>query len=224
METTRNSSGVVKIEEMSKPNLKEPTGKMSNFSDLNDIQNILQKSLNEHIFMASSIADLLPDIGKVASILIDTFSQGNKLLICGNGGSASDAQHIAAELVGRFVKERAGLPAIALNTDTSILTSVANDYGYESIFSRQVQALSKPGDVVMGISTSGNSKNVVKALKIASTLNCQTVGLLGKDGGEIKEIADINIIVPSNNTARIQEMHILIGHMLCETVDCSIAL
>jgi D-sedoheptulose 7-phosphate isomerase len=198
--------------------------KMSHFSDLNDIDNILQKSVNEHISVASSISDLLPDIGKVASILIDTFSKGNKLLIFGNGGSASDAQHIAAELVGRFIKERAGLPAIALNTDTSILTSVGNDYGYESIFSRQIEALSKPGDVVMGISTSGNSKNVVKALKIASTLNCRTVGLLGKDGGEIKEITDINIIVPSDSTARIQEMHILIGHMLCEVVDCSISL
>ncbi len=208
---------------MSKHSRKEPTGEMSNFSDLNDIHDILQKTVDEHILIASSIVDLLPDIGKVASILIDTFSRGNKLLICGNGGSASDAQHIAAELVGRFVKERAGLPAIALNTDTSILTSVGNDYGYESIFSRQIQALSKPGDVVMGISTSGNSQNVVKALKIASTLDCQTIGLLGKDGGEIKEIADINIIVPSNSTARIQEMHILIGHMLCETVDCSIA-
>ncbi len=197
---------------------------MSNFSDLNDIDNILQKSVNEHISVASSIFDLLPDIGKVASILIDAFSKGNKLLIFGNGGSASDAQHIAAELVGRFVKERAGLPAIALNTDTSILTSVGNDYGYESVFSRQIEALSKPGDVVMGISTSGNSKNVVKALKIASTLNCQTVGLLGKDGGEIKEITDINIIVPSDTTARIQEMHILIGHMLCEAVDYSIAI
>jgi D-sedoheptulose 7-phosphate isomerase len=198
--------------------------KMSNFSDLNDIQNILQKSVNEHISVASSVSDLLPDIGKVACILIDAFGKGNKLLIFGNGGSASDAQHIAAELVGRFIKERAGLPAVALNTDTSILTSVGNDYGYESIFSRQIEALSKPGDVVMGISTSGNSKNVVKALKIASTLNCQTVGLLGKDGGEIKEITDINIIVPSDSTARIQEMHILIGHMLCEAVDCSIVL
>jgi D-sedoheptulose 7-phosphate isomerase len=195
---------------------------MSNFSDLNDIQNILQKTVNEHISVASSISDLLPDIGKVASILIDVFSKGNKLLIFGNGGSASDAQHIAAELVGRFIKERAGLPAIALNTDTSILTSVGNDYGYESIFSRQIEALSKHGDVVMGISTSGNSKNVVKALKTARTLSCQTVGLLGKDGGEIKEMTDINIIVPSDSTARIQEMHILIGHMLCEAVDCSI--
>jgi D-sedoheptulose 7-phosphate isomerase len=193
-------------------------------SSILDINKILQRSINEHVLVASSISDLLPDIGKVASILIDAFSKGNKLLIFGNGGSASDAQHIAAELVGRFIKERAGLPAIALNTDTSILTSVGNDYGYESVFSRQIEALSKPGDVVMGISTSGNSKNVVKALKIASTLSCQTVGLLGKDGGEIKEITDINIIVPSDSTARIQEMHILIGHMLCEAVDCSIVL
>ncbi len=194
---------------------------MFNIFDSNTINSVLQKSMNEHMFVATSVFDLLPDISKVASILIDAFSKGNKLLIFGNGGSASDAQHIAAELVGRFVKERAGLPAIALNTDTSILTSVGNDYGYENIFSRQIEALAQPGDIIMGISTSGNSKNVAKALKVASTLNCQTVGLLGKDGGEIKKITDMNIIVHSDSTARIQEMHILIGHMLCEAVDYS---
>jgi D-sedoheptulose 7-phosphate isomerase len=191
-------------------------------SNILDTYSILQKSVDEHISVSGSISILLPQISKVASIILDAFAKGNKLLIFGNGGSASDAQHIAAELVGRFIKERAGLPVIALNTDTSILTSVGNDYGYENIFSRQIEALSQPGDVVMGISTSGNSQNVVKALKIASTLNCHTVGLLGKDGGEIKEITDINIIVPSESTARIQEMHILIGHMLCEAIDNSI--
>jgi D-sedoheptulose 7-phosphate isomerase len=189
-----------------------------------DINNILCNSVDEHVQVASSISDLLPDIVKVAAILIESFSKGNKLLIFGNGGSASDAQHIAAELVGRFMKERTALPAIALTTDTSILTSVGNDYSYENIFSRQVEALAKSGDVVMGISTSGNSKNVIKALQIASELGCNTIGLLGKGGGEIKNIVDVNIVVPSSNTARIQEIHILIGHMLCESVDYSIAL
>jgi D-sedoheptulose 7-phosphate isomerase len=197
---------------------------MFNILDINTIDDILCKSVSEHVQVANSISDLLPDIAKVAAILIESFSKGNKLLIFGNGGSASDAQHIAAELVGRFMKERTALPAIALTTDTSVLTSVGNDYSYESIFSRQVEALAKSGDVVMGISTSGNSKNVIKALRVSSELGCHTVGLLGKDGGEVKQIADINIVVPSSSTARIQEIHILIGHMLCESVDYSITL
>jgi D-sedoheptulose 7-phosphate isomerase len=197
---------------------------MFNTLDINVINNILCKSVDEHVRVASSISNLLPDVAKVAATLIESFSKGNKLLVFGNGGSASDAQHIAAELVGRFMKERTALPAIALTTDTSILTSVGNDYSYENIFSRQVEALARPGDVVMGISTSGNSKNVIKALRVANELGCYTIGLLGKDGGEIKQIADVNIVVPSNSTARIQEIHILIGHMLCESVDCSIAI
>jgi D-sedoheptulose 7-phosphate isomerase len=195
---------------------------MFNLLDETALNNLLAKSTSEHILLANSVSNLLPDIAKAVAVLIEALSKGNKLLIFGNGGSASDAQHIAAELVGRFMKERAALPAIALTTDTSILTSVGNDYGYEQVFSRQVEALAKPGDVVLGISTSGNSGNVVKALEIARTLNCYTIGLLGKDGGKIKEIADASIVIPSDSTARIQEMHILIGHMLCEAVDYSI--
>jgi D-sedoheptulose 7-phosphate isomerase len=137
----------------------------------------------------------------------------------GNGGSAGDAQHIASELVGRFSKERRGLPAIALTTDTSILTSVGNDYGYEHIFSRQVEALANTDDLVIGISTSGNSNNVLQALKAAKSLGCQTVALLGKDGGQIKDIVELPLIIPSANTARIQEAHILIGHIICEIID-----
>jgi len=142
-----------------------------------------------------------------------------KVLLCGNGGSAADSQHIAAELVGRFRKERRALAAIALTTDTSILTSVGNDYGYEQVFARQVEALGAPGDVAIGISTSGNSKNVIAALAAAKKLNMTTVSLTGGDGGALAKISDININVPSKDTARVQETHICVGHVLCELVE-----
>jgi D-sedoheptulose 7-phosphate isomerase len=196
---------------------------MFDFVDDMAINTLLTRSSHEHILLANSLTALFPNISSSVRVLVNALSRGNKLLIFGNGGSASDAQHIAAELVGRFVKDRVALPAIALTTDTSILTADSNDYGYENVFSRQIEALSKPGDVVIGISTSGNSPNVVKALEVARILNCHTIGLSGRDGGEIKEIADINIIVPSSDTARIQEMHILIGHLLCEALDHSIS-
>jgi D-sedoheptulose 7-phosphate isomerase len=196
---------------------------MGNFPADHEVQKLLGQSTNEHIALANGISQLIPDISQVILMLIAAFNKGNKLLIFGNGGSAADAQHIAAELVGRFVTERAALPAIALTTDTSILTSVGNDYGYENIFSRQVEALAKPGDVVLGISTSGNSGNVYKALMAAQQLNCLTIGLLGNDGGKIQEIVDAHITIPSKNTARIQEMHIFIGHLLCEAVDHAIS-
>jgi D-sedoheptulose 7-phosphate isomerase len=198
--------------------------KMNNFPKDADIQDVLNRSTSEHLSLVSSIAEFTPNISKITLTIVRAFSRGNKLLIFGNGGSAADAQHIAAELVGRFITERDALPAIALTTDSSILTSVGNDYGYEHVFSRQVEAIAKPGDVVVGISTSGNSANVLKALVAAQQLNCHTVGLLGKDGGKIKEIADASIIIPSSNTARIQEMHILIGHLLCEAIDYAISL
>ena len=137
----------------------------------------------------------------------------------GNGGSAGDAQHIAAEFVGRYKKERKSYPALALNTNTSSLTAIGNDYGYEVSFSRQVEGFAKAGDVVIGISTSGNSKNVYKALELAKKLNCYTAAFLGKIGGTIKDIVDLPIIVKSNNTPRIQECHIFIGHTLCELVE-----
>ena len=140
-------------------------------------------------------------------------------MLFGNGGSAADAQHIAAELVGRYKLERKGIPAIALTTDTSALTSVANDFDYNSIFSRQVEALANIGDVVIGISTSGKSENVIKALKLASKLKCKTIGFSGNGGGEMNRICNINLVIQSNDTPRIQEMHIVIGHTICHLID-----
>jgi D-sedoheptulose 7-phosphate isomerase len=137
----------------------------------------------------------------------------------GNGGSAADSQHIAAEIVGRFKKERKGMPAIALTTDTSILTSVGNDYGYDYIFTRQVEALCQPNDLVIGITTSGNSANVVNAMKVAKIIGATTVGLTGGSGGELNGLCDHNLVMPSNVTARIQEAHIFVGHCLCEILE-----
>jgi D-sedoheptulose 7-phosphate isomerase len=149
----------------------------------------------------------------------ETILNGKKILIFGNGGSAADAQHIAAELTGRYKKERRGLPAIALTTDTSALTAIGNDYGYSRIFDRQVEALANTGDLLIGISTSGNSENVLHALKLGRELGCKTIGFSGRDGGAMNDVCDINLIVPSNDTPRIQEMHILIGHILCQGIE-----
>ncbi|HIP03182.1 MAG TPA: D-sedoheptulose 7-phosphate isomerase [Campylobacterales bacterium] len=154
-------------------------------------------------------------------IVTDTLAHGNKVLLCGNGGSAADAQHIAAELTGRYKTERRGLPGIALTTDTSALTAIANDYGYDRVFDRQVEALAREGDLLIGISTSGNSKNVNNALKVAKELGCRTIGFSGRDGGGMSELCDVNIVVPSDDTPRIQEMHILIGHIMCQAIDDS---
>src|SRR5471030_1649385 len=165
------------------------------------------------------IETLIEPIENACKMIVGTIKAGNKVLIAGNGGSAADAQHIAAELTGRFVKERKGLPGIALTTDTSALTSIANDYGYEFVFSRQLAALAQPGDLFIGISTSGNSQGILNALMTAKELNCKTLGLSGRDGGKMNGLCDLNIIVPSDITARIQEMHILIGHILCKAVD-----
>jgi D-sedoheptulose 7-phosphate isomerase len=152
---------------------------------------------------------------------VETLKKGNKILLCGNGGSAADAQHIAAELTGRYKTERMALPAIALTTDTSALTAIGNDYGYDIIFSRQVEALARPGDMLIGISTSGNSQNVLNAFQSARNIGCATMALSGRDGGRMKSAADFNLIVPSDNTPRIQEMHILIGHIICQAIDDS---
>lgn len=158
-------------------------------------------------------------IASIAQTMADALSTGKKLLIMGNGGSAADAQHFAAEIVGRFKMERKALPAIALTTDTSALTAIGNDYGFDRIFSRQVEAFAQPGDVVVGISTSGNSPNVALALKVAKDAGCRTVALLGKDGGSIKELVDLSLIIPSNDTPRIQEGHITTIHILCDLLE-----
>lgn len=156
---------------------------------------------------------------EITNLIIDCLKKNGKILLFGNGGSASDSQHLAAELVGRFKKDRNALPAIALTTNTSVLTSLANDYGYEVVFSKQVEALGQKNDVVIGISTSGKAKNVASGIRQAKKMGLRTVILSGGDGGELTKIADISLIVPSVVTARIQEAHITIGHIICELVE-----
>ncbi|RNC65825.1 MAG: SIS domain-containing protein [Desulfuromonadales bacterium] len=163
--------------------------------------------------------DLAPGIAAFATMLVTALGEGKKLLVMGNGGSAADAQHFAAEIVGRFKMERRGLPAVSLTTDTSILTAIGNDYGFDAIFRRQVEALADEGDVVVGISTSGSSKNVYEALHLARELGCRTVGLLGRDGGTIKGLVDLDLTMPSSDTPRIQEGHITIIHIVCDLVE-----
>lgn len=180
----------------------------------------IENSFAEHIETAQRTREALAEkIGQASEMVIDCLKRGNKILLFGNGGSASDAQHIAAEFVGRFVKERKSLPAIALTTDTSALTAIGNDYGYERVFARQVEGLAANGDVIIGISTSGNSESVLRGLATGRQNGCKTIGLTGRDGGKMLDYCDISIVVPSNVTARIQEMHILIGHIICEAID-----
>ncbi len=159
------------------------------------------------------------DIESAGALIVSTLKAGNKILLFGNGGSAGDAQHIAAELTGRYKTERRGLAAIALTTDTSALTAIGNDYGYDRIFDRQVEAIGNEGDLLIGISTSGNSRNVLRALAYGKDNGMNTIGLSGKGGGDMRPLCDINLTIPSDDTARIQEMHILIGHILCGIVD-----
>ena len=175
--------------------------------------------LNEHIELMQQLHALTPQIEEMGQRWRDCLSIGGKILLMGNGGSAADSQHIAAELVGRFLSERKGLPAIALTTDTSILTSVGNDYGYDHVFSRQVEALATEKDIVLGYSTSGNSRNVIKAMAVANDIGCRTQVLTGLSGGQLKGLVDDCLCVPSNFTPRIQEAHAFIGHMLCAMVD-----
>jgi len=163
--------------------------------------------------------ELAGPIGACADLLCEILADGGKLLIMGNGGSAADAQHFAAELVGRFLCERRGLPAVALTTDSSVLTAVGNDYGFEDVFRRQVDALARPGDAVLGISTSGSSGNVFQALTAANARGCKTIGLLGHDGGTIAEIVDLALTVPVRETPYIQEAHVTIIHVLCALIE-----
>ena len=158
-------------------------------------------------------------IEQIAMLMIDCLKKDGKVIVFGNGGSASDSQHIAAELVGRFKKDRSALAGVALTTNTSIITSLANDYGYDVIFSRQVEALGKKNDVVLGISTSGKAKNVALGIKQAKKMGIKTVALSGGDGGDIVKLADVSLVVPSKITARIQEAHITIAHIICEMIE-----
>ena len=167
-------------------------------------------------------AVLVEPITECVRLIVSALKSGHKVLTMGNGGSAADAQHLAAELVGRFLMERKALPAIALTTDSSILTAVGNDYGFDEIFKRQVEALGRPGDILIGISTSGNSKNVVRALEAGRTIGVTTIGLLGRDGGEIGKLVDLALTVPAFETPRIQEAQLFVIHTLCDLVEKNI--
>ncbi len=180
----------------------------------------IKEFLYESAEVKKAVADTLADkILEAINLTRASYQKGGKLLLMGNGGSAADAQHIAAEFVGRYKKERRPVAALALTVDTSILTCVGNDYGYENVFSRQVEALAKKEDVVIGISTSGNSENVIRGVEKAREIGAKTIGLLGRQGGKLKDKVDLAIVVPSDNTARIQEAHITIGHIICEILD-----
>ena len=184
------------------------------------MRSIIEFEFNEHLKASKATMESIGDSLEIASKLcIESLQNGGKILIFGNGGSAADAQHIAAELVGRYKAERKGLAAIALTTDTSALTSIGNDYGYKRVFDRQVEALANKGDAVIGISTGGSSANVISALKLANDLGCKTIGLSGRDGGEMNALCNVNLVVPAEDTPRIQEMHIVIGHTICHLID-----
>lgn len=184
------------------------------------MKNVILNEFNNHKeTIQQTISVSINDVEKAALMTVETLKQGNKVLLFGNGGSAADAQHIAAELTGRYKTERRGLPGIALTTDTSALTAIGNDYGYDRVFDRQVEALANKGDLLIGISTSGNSANVINALVLGKKNGCNTLGFSGRDGGKMNEVCDLNLIVPSSNTPRIQEMHILFGHTICQIID-----
>jgi D-sedoheptulose 7-phosphate isomerase len=184
------------------------------------MQSIIINEFNEHLETSkNTFSSVSKEIEVAAKICIECLEKKGKILIFGNGGSAADSQHIAAELVSRYKTEREGLAAIALTTDSSILTAIGNDYGYERVFSRQMEALALPGDVAIGISTGGTSKNVVNALTSAKKHGCKTIGFSGRGGGIFNDICDTNIIIPSEDTPRIQEMHILIGHTICHLIE-----
>jgi len=176
----------------------------------------LREGAELRVVVARDCSQMIAEAGR---LIIQCLQSGGKVLFFGNGGSAADAQHLAAEFVGRFVRERIGLPAIALTTDSSILTAVGNDYGFEQIFARQIQALARPGDVAVAISTSGNSPNVLEGVKAARKAEAKTIGLSGKDGGVLADEVDIAITIASKSTARIQECHMAVGHLLCELAE-----
>ncbi len=182
----------------------------------NIIEEIIKESAEVKQQLLKSQAD---NIQKAADIIIACFKKGGKVILFGNGGSAADAQHIVAEFVGRFKKERKAMPALALTVNTSVLTAIGNDYGFENTFKRQVEALANKNDVVFGISTSGNAKNVLAAIELANKIGIITIGLTGGDGGKLAKAALVSIIVPSENTPRIQESHIVIGHIICELAE-----
>ncbi len=186
----------------------------------NSINVLLTRSLEEHLAALQAVLDSrLTEIVASGRVICEALRAGNKVLLCGNGGSAADAQHIAAELVGRYEQQRRAFPAISLTTDTSALTALSNDYGYEEVFTRQVQALAVAGDVLIAISTSGKSPNVIRAAEMARAIGCKIIALTGCSGEPLVSHCDLSVIIPSERTSRVQEAHITVGHLWCEMVD-----
>lgn len=184
---------------------------------------LLKQSLEEHLeAIQTLLQSSLSEIESAGELIFATLNKGHKILLCGNGGSAADAQHIAAELVGRYERQRRAWPAIALTTDTSALTALSNDYGYEEVFARQVEALASAGDVLLALSTSGTSQNVLRAAQTARRLGCKTIALTGGAGEPLASSCDLAVVVPSLRTSRIQEAHITIGHLWCELIDAKL--
>jgi len=183
------------------------------------MSNLFLDNLTEHAEVFASLPALAPVVAQAGSLMAQAVRAGGKVMFCGNGGSAADSQHLAAELTGRFIHDRPPLAGLALSTDSSGLTCIGNDYSFDEVFARQVRGLGRPGDVLVAISTSGNSRNVLRAVEEARALSIRVVGLLGRDGGALKAVCDVPIVVPSQVTARIQEAHILIGHTLCGLIE-----
>tara|TARA_B100001063_G_C16743310_1_gene546020 strand:+ start:186 stop:758 length:573 start_codon:yes stop_codon:yes gene_type:complete len=183
------------------------------------MESLFKKNLNEHLDVIERLNMLDAKVSEAIDLITSSLKDKKKLMICGNGGSAADAQHLAAEFTGRFIKDRIPLAALALTTDSSALTCISNDYSYKEVFSRQLLALAKAGDCLLAISTSGNSENVLAAVEEANRIGVKTIGLLGRDGGNLIKVCNMSIVVPSEVTARIQEAHILIGHTICGGVE-----
>ena len=189
---------------------------------MNHISSNLNRAINDSVRMLESLKNLESQVSRAADLIGECFRTGNKLLVCGNGGSAADASHFATELVVRFTKDRRALPAICLASDTGILTAAGNDYGFDEIFARQVAAFGVPGDMLICLTTSGNSKNVVRALQEAKARKVKTIAFLGRDGGSTIGMADIDLLVKDDSTARIQEAHQLVIHVLCEIIEAQL--
>ena len=186
---------------------------------MSDLSSILNRTINDSVRTLKSLKDIEPQLSKAADLIDQCLRAGNKLLVCGNGGSAADASHFATELVVRFTNDRTALPAICLASDSGILTATANDYGFDEIFARQVAAFAQPGDVLICLTTSGKSKNLIRALEEAKARKLKTIAFLGRDGGSTIGIADIDLLVKSDSTARVQEAHQLLLHVLCEIIE-----
>lgn len=188
------------------------------------MSDIVQRGLQEHLGLFQSLVSLSREMERAGTLMATALQAGRKLMLCGNGGSAADSQHIAAEMAGRFVNDRRPLAAVALSTDTSTMTCIANDYTFDEVFSRQVMGLGARGDCLLAISTSGNSRNVIRAAEVARAAGIHVIGFLGKGGGALRDLCDVPIVVPSQTTARIQEAHIFIGHTLCALVEDALGL